>query len=82
MPWNPGADWYDDRRDRLTAEQEQLARDAVLLFHMPEPFRRLAHELMRAVERDPQALNTVGKVLVDHARASLERRPDDAPKIH
>lgn len=79
--WNR-LDWYSDDRERLSAEQKKMAKDAALLFRMPEPFRVLAQRLLRSLADHPEARNIAGRALVEFARESLAKRKDNAPKVH
>ena len=63
------------------ATDELLRRELTYIHRMPLVFRALAHDLLHALTRYPAASRIVGRVLIDFAKASLERQGDRA-KVH
>ena len=65
------------------AAGDDLLRSGMpILFRMPLAFRVLARDLLRGLISHPEATRIVGRVLIDHAKTSLERQGDRAAKVH
>ncbi|MDH3662689.1 MAG: hypothetical protein OEU92_22110 [Alphaproteobacteria bacterium] len=76
-------DRYTQKRHLNPAAGDDLLRSELpILFRMPRAFRVLAQELLRALISHPEATRIVGRILIDFAKASLERQGNRAPTVH